>query len=501
MAEVAIEMGIEASGEAVCTALSSARVWLRRQAPAARRWGRHHRAQQRPHPRLRSARCGRLLVARPIAASDSPRRRPTGHVHQHRSVGVMIELGLARVARLLKHTALPWRAVHVAGTNGKGSICAYLSAMLRINGVRCGRFTSPHLVDRWDCIAIDGETVDESLFRHVEGTVRQRDSSGSVGGTEFELLTATAFEIFTREKVQAAVVECGLGGRLDATNVLKEPLVTVISKIGLDHQQFLGSTLEQIAKEKAGIMKPGVPCVVDATNPESVLEVLNICAGLIGANMVLASLDAGDELAWKDIRGLGLEDQQLMNLNCAIVALKLALRQLDKPLDVQKSIAAIRDVKWPGRLQRVSIQKLTGRIEDILLDGAHNAQSAELLGSHVGRTLRTTDQSVTWVIAGSRGKHLEDILRPLLKPGDNVVAVEFGAVDGMPWVLPTTAKAVLEAANSVLEGSCGQVCDAGRDVLGALQQATKVSAGGPLVIAGSLYLVSDVVCLLRNANA
>ncbi|KAI9773817.1 MAG: folylpolyglutamate synthase [Geoglossum simile] len=410
----------------------------------------------------------------------------------------MIELGLARVARLLKHTPLPWRSVHVAGTNGKGSICAYLSAVLCINGVRCGRFTSPHLVDRWDCISIDGETVDESLFRGVEGVVRRDNSSRSIGGTEFELLTATAFEIFTREKVEVAVVECGLGGRLDATNVLKEPLVTVISKIGLDHQQFLGSTLEQIANEKAGIMKPGVPCVVDATNPESVLEVLNLCAGMTGASTVLASLDAGDELVWKDIRGLGLEDQQLMNLNCAIVASRLALRQLSKPLDVQKSIAAIRDVKWLGRLQRVSIQGLTGRIEDVLLDGAHNAGSAELLGSHVGRTLRTADQSVTWVIAGSRGKDLKDILHPLLKPGDNVVAVEFGVVDGMPWVLPAAAKALLEAADSVLEGLCGQVCDAGQDVLGALQQATKIAAGGPLVIAGSLYLVSDVVRLLRE---
>ncbi|KAI9780837.1 MAG: folylpolyglutamate synthase [Geoglossum umbratile] len=413
----------------------------------------------------------------------------------------MIELGLARVARLLKHTPLPWRSVHVAGTNGKGSICAYLSAMLHINGVRCGRFTSPHLVDRWDCISIDGKTVDESLFREVEAAVRRHNFSRSIGGTEFELLTATAFEIFTRGKVQAAVVECGLGGRLDATNVLKAPLVTVISRIGLDHQQFLGESLEQVATEKAGIMKPGVPCVVDATNPESVMKVLNLCAGLTGAKTVTSSLGTQDKFAWKDIRELGLENQQLMNLSCAIVALKLALRQLGKPLDIQKSMAAIRDVKWPGRLQRVSIQKLTGRAQDILLDGAHNAQAAELLGFHVGRTLRTAGQSVTWVIAASRGKDLKGILRPLLKPGDDVVAVEFGVVDGMPWVLPAAAKTILETADGVLEGLCGRKRDAGRDVLGALQQATKIGAGGPLVIAGSLYLVSDVIRLLRDADA
>ncbi|KAH0543611.1 hypothetical protein FGG08_002049 [Glutinoglossum americanum] len=412
----------------------------------------------------------------------------------------MIELGLARISRLLKHTALPWRSVHVAGTNGKGSICAYMSAMLQINDVRCGRFTSPHLIDRWDCISIDGKAVNESLFHEVEDIVKRRNLAQDIGATEFELTTATAFEIFTREKVQVAVVECGLGGRLDATNVLEMPLVSIISKIGLDHQSFLGNTLEEIAKEKAGIMKPGVPCVVDATNPESVTNVLKACAELTGAKFVKALLDAEDGFAWKDTQGLDLEDHQRTNLNCAIIALKLALRQLDKQLDVQKSIMAIRGAEWPGRLQRVSIKSLTGRTEDVLLDGAHNAQSAEVLGSYVDRKLRTTGQSVTWVIATSRGKNLKGILQPLLKPEDNVAAVEFGSVDGMPWISPATAMSILKTAKGVLEGLDGQRYDAGCDVLGALRWATEISAGGPLVIAGSLYLVSDVTRVLRDAR-
>ncbi|KAH0555655.1 hypothetical protein GP486_006400 [Trichoglossum hirsutum] len=411
-----------------------------------------------------------------------------------------IQLGLARVSRLLKHSALPWRSVHVAGTNGKGSICAYVSAMLQAGGVRCGRFTSPHLVDRWDCISVDGKVVDEGLFREVEGTVRRRDLARAVRATEFELITATAFELFTREKVRVAVVECGLGGRLDATNVLEKPLVAIISKIGLDHQSFLGDTVEEIAKEKAGIMKPGVPCVVDATNTRSVINVLRTCARLAGTRLTMASLEAEDELAWRGIQELDLEDHQRANLNCAIVALKLALRQLNEQLDVQKSIAALRDVRWPGRLQRVSIRSLTGRTQDILLDGAHNTQSAEALGSYVDRKVRTTGQSVTWVIAASTGKNLEGLLQSLLKPGDNVVAVEFGAVDSMPWVSPTTATAILETTGSILKGSEGRRHDAKRDVSGALRLATSISAGGPLVVAGSLYLVSDVIRLLREAE-
>lgn len=134
----------------------------------------------------------------------------------------MIELGLSRIARLAAQTPQPWKAIHVAGTNGKGSICAYLSAMLHASGVRCGRFTSPHLIDRWDCITIDEQTVQESSFIEAEERVKQRSQLLRMASkaTEFELLTATAFEIFYREKIEMGVIEVGLGGRLDATNIL-----------------------------------------------------------------------------------------------------------------------------------------------------------------------------------------------------------------------------------------------------------------------------------------
>src|SRR4051812_42901739 len=130
----------------------------------------------------------------------------------------MIELGLGRISRLLRHTPQPWKAIHVSGTNGKGSICAYLSAMLHASGVRCGRFTSPHLIDRWDCITIDEQPVRESIFREAEALVMKRNEVEKIEASEFELLTATAFEVFYKEKVEMGVIEVGLGGRLDATN-------------------------------------------------------------------------------------------------------------------------------------------------------------------------------------------------------------------------------------------------------------------------------------------
>ncbi|KAJ5665721.1 uncharacterized protein N7477_008169 [Penicillium maclennaniae] len=150
----------------------------------------------------------------------------------------MIELGLSRVSSLLQQSSLTWKAIHIAGTNGKGSISAYLSHLLSNEGVRCGRFTSPHLIDRWDCITVGERVVQESLFRQIEDQVKLRDQRLGIGASEFELLTATAFEIFNHEKVEVGVIEVGMGGRLDATNILSDVLVSVIAKIGMDHQAF-----------------------------------------------------------------------------------------------------------------------------------------------------------------------------------------------------------------------------------------------------------------------
>ncbi|KAI9872731.1 MAG: folylpolyglutamate synthase [Pleopsidium flavum] len=412
----------------------------------------------------------------------------------------MIELGLARIGRLLERTNIPWRAIHVAGTNGKGSICAYVSAMLHAAHVRCGDFNSPHLIDRWDCITIDENVVNESLFRQVEARVNRHDAKEGIGASEFELLTATAFHIFTQEKVEVGVVEVGLGGRLDATNVLQSALVTVISKIGQDHQPLLGDTVEEIAYQKAGIMRPGVPCVVDSTNEPSVLEVLETYAGEIGAGPLIKvpEIDSGDCRLRDFFQRSNLEPHQQVNLQCAFEATRQALKQLRLDLDPVDLLQATKNTSWRGRLQKESIRSLTGRNEKILIDGAHNAQSVRVLGSIVDRTLRESNQSITWVLAASKGKDLEELLLPLVRAGDSVVTVEFGPVDGMPWVAPASSKDLLEIARRSVKLT-GQH-DAGPDVLGALRWSSEVAGGGPLVVAGSLYLVSDVLRLLRDVE-
>lgn len=406
----------------------------------------------------------------------------------------MIELGLARIARLVQHTPQTWKAIHVAGTNGKGTICAYLSAMLHASGVKCGRFTSPHLIDRWDCITIDEKVVQEEKFLEAERLVRKRDQDEGIGASEFELLTATAFEIFAREKIEMGVIEVGLGGRLDATNVMSSKAVTVISKMGLDHQSFLGNTLEEIALQKAGIMRPGVPCVLDRTNTPSVRKVVEDYAKKIGTTVILSSTDSAfaEELDESDF-----EPHQWDNLACAYTAFHLAFTKSHSPL--HRILPAVQELKWPGRLQTTDIRAATGRKEAVLLDGAHNTQSAEALGGYVDRKLRPKAPRVTWVLAASRGKELDSILKPLLRQDDCVTAVEFGPVDGMPWVKPMDAADILaEAAKAGVDTS--RQYNAGNDISAALRWAAEVAQGGPLVIAGSLYLVSDVLRLMRRAE-
>jgi folylpolyglutamate synthase/dihydrofolate synthase len=406
----------------------------------------------------------------------------------------MIELGLGRISRLLRYTPQPWKTMHVAGTNGKGTICAYLSAMLHASGVRVGRFTSPHLIDRWDGITINDQTVQESVFRQAEDLVMDRNHKDSIGATEFEILTATAFEVFAQEKIEMGVIEVGLGGRLDSTNAMENKVVTVISKIGLDHQSFLGNTIEEIAREKAGIMRPGVPCVLDESNPPAVRKVVEDYAKEIGTDVILSSTESAflDGLSEEEF-----EPHQLQNLACAYTAFHLAYTKPESPL--HRLLPAVQNLSWPGRLQTLDIRSVTGRREVVLLDGAHNVQSAEVLGSYVDSRLRKGSSKVTWVLAASKGKELEGILKPLLHSGDCVAAVKFVPVDRMPWIEATAPQDILAAASA-----CGihatQLHDAKSELSGALRWAVTVANGGPLVIAGSLYLVSDVLRLLRDAE-
>jgi folylpolyglutamate synthase len=313
-------------------------------------------------------------------------------------------------------------------------------------------------------------------------------------------LTATAFEIFNQEQVEVGVVEVGMGGRLDATNVLSDVLVSVIAKIGLDHQAFLGSTIEEITREKAGILKPGIPCVVDNTNETAVINTLTSRVQELGIDATFVSPAKVHEqlppLA-SIFQKLDLEPHQQENMCSAVSALRIALSKLRPESDAFALLPHLADVTWPGRLQSIILQPLVDRKKPILLDGAHNAQSAHVLGMHVDRRLRPQGK-VTWVISASSGKDLARVFRSIIRPGDSVATVEFGPVDGMPWVTPTNAAELASAIRSI--DGIGQVESFEGSLLPAIHWASQVAHDAPLVIAGSLYLVSDVLRLLRDAQ-
>ena len=480
----------------------------------------------------------------------------------------MIELGLQRITRLLAKTPLPWRVIHVAGTNGKGSVCVYVSGMLdaynkstqrtrsELAPIKHARFTSPHLIDRWDCISINQETVTSKLFHEVEKRVLARNEAEKIEASEFELLTATAFEIFTQENVDIGVIEVGMGGRLDATNVLGQPLettsssqdvvraaplVTAVASIGLDHQAFLGNTLAEIAREKAGILKHGVPAVFAQSNDAEVLAVLEAVATEVKAKpMSLADLRLPvDNSLQADISRV-LGDGELgsitnagvsanpvpahtrQNATLAFQSVWQALQQLGRvpaectivseedqqPVSelIHSLLAVPSFASFPGRLQSLDISNLTGRQEPILLDGAHNAQSATVLAEAVLKLRQsingdmTSLSPVSWVLAASDTKDIASILALLLLPGDSAFAVEFGPVDGMPWVRAMDGDKVLKAARQVIGGELKTIGNHGKDVVEGLTAACEAANGGPLVVAGSLYLVGSVLKALREAE-
>lgn len=293
------------------------------------------------------------------------------------------KLGLSRIEGLLAaagdpHDGLP--AVHVAGTNGKGSFCAMLASALTGAGLKTGLYTSPHLCSPRERIRIDGEMVSEEDFASLMARLKLCEPEES---TYFELVTAAAFLHFRRRRVDAAVVEVGLGGRLDATNALRAPLLSVVTSIGWDHAQHLGDSLEKIAAEKAGIFKPGVPvlCAEEAPLPRAVLEAR---ARQVGAPLrsvppltrVSEDWDGGFQDAVSPggarLRIPLLGDAALKNAGIVLAALQ-ALPERGLPVPPGPALAGLSRAAWPARFE--VLRTADGRVR--VVDGAHNEPALE----------------------------------------------------------------------------------------------------------------------------
>jgi folylpolyglutamate synthase/dihydrofolate synthase len=366
---------------------------------------------------------------------------------------------------------------------------------------------------RWDCISINEKPVDEATFRKVENNVIQLNESCHIKASPFEVLTATAFHIFNQEKVQVGVVEVGMGGKLDSTNILNNQAVSVISKIARDHEGFLGNTLEEIATHKAGILRPNVPFIVNPTNEQSVQHVIDRYATEIEAGPRLSG-DIELKRLFSSVEGQQLQPFQRDNATLAIVAVMETLKSLkvqSSVIDLAKSLTTETGTN-PGRLQYLTVPPVFGDAKglgrEILVDGAHNPDAAEALDSfvcHNERSKQTGPQSptgspVTWVLAMTDGKDACQYLRTLLRPGDNVVTTTFGPVDGMPWVKPMDARELLEVAKSVQPQITGTHVP-GAGALRALCAAKHFASNDtPIVLTGSLYLVGHLHRELRSRD-
>ena len=320
------------------------------------------------------------------------------------------KLGLERTAALLREMGDPHerlRALHVAGTNGKGSVCATLDALLRAKGLRVGKYTSPHLVDFRERFLVDGRPVDAEFV--VEFIERWTPAVERIGATFFEATTAMAFDLFAREEVDAAVIETGLGGRLDSTNVIR-PLVSGVTSIGIDHTEYLGETREEIAAEKAGIFKRGVPAVIgerdssirallaDLAMAHEASRILDVTLNAapdevsVGADGTSFTVTIGAERG--QVRTGLAGAHQASNASLALLMLNAAGGAFS--ISLSQARASLPDVRLPGRFQRVG---------PYIFDVAHNPDGAAVLAATVEAVRPPTPRAAVLCVLADKDWH------------------------------------------------------------------------------------------------
>ena len=400
-----------------------------------------------------------------------------------------VHLGLERIETLLANLGNPHYQVpiiHVAGTNGKGSVCAYLSAVLTQAGYNTGRYTSPHLIDWTERICLNERQISETELGNLLIEVQEAINPQEESPTQFEVFTAAAWLYFARHPVDVAVVEVGLGGRLDATNVCAKPIVTIITSISRDHLQQLGSTVSAIAKEKAGILKPECPVIIGQLPPEAEQVVREYACAL---QCPLIKPEPATELDdnWACVQ-IGREEKtikyslplkgeiQLINSALAIAALKI-IQQQGWQISEKAIVEGIAKTQWLGRMQWTT---WNGR--KLLLDGAHNRAAAEALRNYVD-TLAVEDRTqvgITWVMGMLSTKEHDRVFQSLLRANDRLHLIP----------VPDHSSADEQELAQLAKNICPELslCDTYPDLSTALSTAFS-SDRNLVVLCGSLYLV------------
>lgn len=408
----------------------------------------------------------------------------------------VIDLSLERLDRLLAALGRPERrlppVIHVAGTNGKGSLVAYLRAMLEAAGHRCHVYTSPHLVRFHERIRLAGTLIAEDELVATLLECERVNAGRSI--TFFEITTAAAFLAFSRHPADALLLEVGLGGIYDATNVIERPAATVITPIGIDHTQFLGDTLAQIAANKAGIIKPGVPVIVGRQRAAAAAvidaEAARLSAPLYRMDHEWRVLPRPDGFGYQsDAATLDLPlpalagAHQIDNAATAVAVLQ-TLPQFAVPATALAQ--GLRDVEWPARLQRLKQGPLAALLragDELWLDGGHNEDCGIALSGMARRWAAQDGKPLRLIFGMLTSKDAQGFLRPLAGLAQDAHAV---AIDGHAAYTPPEAA---DRARAV-----GIPCTPAASVEAALRDILAHSAAPQrILICGSLYLAGTVL--------
>jgi dihydrofolate synthase/folylpolyglutamate synthase len=413
---------------------------------------------------------------------------------------------LDRMRQLLKKLGDPQKslkAVHVAGTVGKGSTVAMLQSMLNTCGWTTGTYTSPHLIDIRERIAVNGAMVDQSTFTSLTKQASKAAAAAAPDASFFELITAMAFTHFADEATDIAIVETGLGGRLDATNVL-DPAVTLITRIELDHQHLLGNTPAEIAREKAGIFKPGVPAISVKQTPE-VEAVLREVAGEVGCEfrMIGKDIEFSSRFCVTDEYGAHMRvcllgsridymhlpvplpgSHQADNCALALAALDL-LGSGDHEFEEKSVFRGLAATKNPGRMDLVWTRPR------ILVDGAHNPASMHALMRGIGSHIPF--DSMICIFGCNADKDVEANLEMLALGGDKII---FTKASDQPRA------AEPEDLAKRFETLRNRQCQTATSVKDAIEIASQAAGRDDLIcVTGSFYLVGETMALLERARA
>ena len=415
--------------------------------------------------------------------------------------GFGIKPGLPRITRLLELLDLPqekYHIVHVTGTNGKGSASVMLASVLQHSSLKTGLFISPHLVDYTERIQIDGQPISEQDFADcldvIKPYVEQLQQEGIECPTQFEVLTAMAFFHFAVQNVDYAVIEVGLGGLLDSTNVAV-PSISVITNVTMEHAQWCGGTLEGVARHKAGIIKEAVP-VVTAAKGEA-LDIIRSVAEKKASDIFVEGEDFQVEVISRDISGQKMEfSTELLGISHAPYELQLLgtyqrensavarmaaelLRNLDERITSESIQLGLKLARWPGRFELLNCDGRT-----VILDGAHNPGGImalrESLDTYFPEGVRV------FVLGILKDKDIDTMLESLLRQGDFVIATTPDS--------SRAAEATMLAEKAKAVAAC---VDLREEPEQALARGLELSHGSvPLIVTGSLYLVGGIRQLL-----